>query len=70
MRIETNIKNGLPVTAEGVIESPEPDVGLFCPYVSDLEIRWLSGHVCNLPLSEADEQRICDEILETVNDTD
>ena len=64
MRIETTIKNGLPVTASATIGSPEPDVGLPYHYVDDLEIRWLSGNVCHLPLSEADEQRICDEILE------
>ena len=68
MRIETTIKGGLPVTASATIAPPEPDVAIPGPYVADdLEIRWLSGNVCNLPLSEADEQRICDEILEADN---
>ena len=36
--IETNIRNGLPVIARGVVCSAEPDVGLMGQWVDELEI--------------------------------
>ena len=68
IEIETTVRGGLPVLAQGRIGLPEPDVGFLGCSVYDIDILWLSGHVCNLPLSEADYQRIYDEILESARD--
>ena len=63
--IETTIKGGLPVLAEGTVvverETRWEPGGVA---VEDLEIRWLSGHVCRLALSDADHDRICDELID------
>ena len=63
MRIETTI-GGVPVLADAVIGLPDPDVGIPGIHVADLEISWMNGNAYNLKMSDADEDRICDEILE------
>ena len=63
--IETTIKGGLPVLAEGtVLLERETRYQPGSVDVDDLAIRWRSGHVCRLDVSVADHDRICDELIE------
>ena len=63
IEIQTTIKNGLPVLAQGEIVGPDPDVGYFHHGIEDLEILWRSGHPCRLAISGAEEARITDELI-------
>ena len=72
--IETTIKGGLPVLAEGTIVSPPVTRGsgnrlVDGPewpgheWVDGLVVRFKSGHIFQQELSEADESRIIEELL-------
>ena len=63
IEIQTTIKNGLPVLAQGEIVGPDPDVGYFNHGIEDLEILWLSGRPCHLEITAAEEDRIIEELL-------
>ena len=64
IEIQTTIKNGLPVLAVGnVIVERETRWEPGGVAVEDLEILWLSGHVCHIEISAADEDRIIEELL-------
>ena len=64
MTIETTIRNGLPVRASGNVCRAEPDVGIMSKFVEDLEVCFLSGHPVPYELSDEDDQRIVQELLE------
>ena len=64
MTIETTIKGGLPVIASAIVYRAEPDVGLMGPHVEGIEVCFLSGHPVPFELSDEDDQRIADELVE------
>jgi len=61
---QVEILGGLTVLARGPICPPEPDVGIFHPYVVDWELFWTTGKGKELPesmyqrVSNADEEAI------------
>ena len=61
---ETTIKNGLPVLVRGTVTKCHPREYPGRNYIDDLEVLWLSGKPCNLALSDADDDRLADEIFE------
>ena len=67
IEIQTTIKNGLPVLAQGEIVGPDPDVGYFHYGIEDLEILWLSGRPCRIEITAADEDRIVEELLSEIH---
>ena len=68
VEIDTTIRGGLPVIARAEVypcphwEYPGRD------YLEQLEIFWCSGHPFEMELSEADENKVCDEIFEAFNE--
>ena len=68
IEIETIIKDGLPVIARGEICRSEPDVGIMSEFVEDLEVCFLSGHPVPGDLSDEDDQRIVDELVNAYNE--
>ena len=66
--IETTINDGLPVFASGTVCGAEPDVGLMSQFVEDLEVCFLSGHPFPDDLSDDDDQRIVNELVEAHNE--
>ena len=67
MTIETTIRGGLPVLASGVVYCAEPDVGLG-PHVEGIEVTFLSGHSFTGKLSDKDDQRLVDLLVEAYNE--
>ena len=71
MTIETIIRNGLPVLASGNYQrgfagtrwQPAEPAG-----VEDLEVTFLSGHPVRFDLSDEDEQRLVDELVDAYNE--
>ena len=57
IEIVTTVKNGLPVIARGTLTSDDIDYDLF----------WLTGRPFGLNISDEDDQRICEAILERSN---
>ena len=68
MTIETTINGGLPVFASGDVYSAEPDVGIMTQYVDGVYVRFLSGHEFPGKLSDLDEQRLINEIVDAYNE--
>ena len=68
MTIRSTINNGLPVDASGEFHPPEPDVGLPRRYVDNIVITFLSGHEFPGELSDEDDQRIVQELLEAYDE--
>ena len=68
IEIETTIKDGLPVLASGEVQRPEPDVGIMSQFVEDLEVCFLSGHPVPFELSDEDDQRVVNEIVNAYNE--
>ena len=68
MTIRTTIRNGLPVLASGEVCRPEPDVGIMTQFVEDLEVTFMSGHPVPGKLSDEDDQRLVDEIVDAYNE--
>lgn len=69
VEIETTVCSGFPVIARGSICGPEDDVGIFHPYVDDIEILTASGKPAPFiikKISAADWARIEEEMLEHV----
>ena len=67
IEIETTIKNGLRVIARGTIAPAEPGVGIPNEYCDGYELFRLSGYPCYIAVSRADDNRICEEIVERAN---
>ena len=64
IEIQTTIKNGLPVLAQGhVLVERETRWEPGGVAVEDLEILWLSGHPCRIEITAAEEDRIIEELL-------
>ncbi len=65
IRFDSQILNGLPVEVTALICGPEPDVGIFSPYVEELSILvWdniLASDAILTSLPEADYKRLCRE---------
>ena len=68
MEIETTIKDGLPVIARGEVQRPEPDVGIMSHYIEGIEVTFLSGHPVPFEISDKDDQRLADELLEAYDE--
>ena len=68
MTIETTIRGGLPVLASAEVHRAEPDVGVMGPYVEGIEVTFLSGHPIPFEISDKDDQRIADELVEAYNE--
>ena len=68
IEIETTIRDGLPVLASGQVCRLEPDVGIMSQFVEDLEVCFLSGHPVPGDLSDDDDQRIVNELVEAYNE--
>ena len=66
MTIETYIRN-LPVFASGEVYPAEPNVGL-SSFVEDLTITLLNGDSVPGELSDEDEQRIVDLLVQAYNE--
>ena len=64
IEIETIINGGLPVLVRGTVTKCHPREYPGRDYCDDLEVLWLSGKPCNLNLSDADDERIADELFE------
>ena len=64
MTIATIINGGLPVLASSIVQRAEPDVGIMCDYVEDIEITFMSGHPFRGEISASDCERIAAEIAE------
>ena len=68
IEIDTTIKGGLPISARADVYS--------CPhweypgrdYLEELEIFFLNGYPFKMELSEADENKVCEEIFEAFNE--
>ena len=64
IEIETIINGGLPIRVRGTVTKCHPREYPGRDYCDDLEVLWLSGKPCNLNLSDADDERIADELFE------
>ena len=75
IEIETTIRGGLPVRVEGTVTRGEPPLpvpgeamAVLCPgweTTAEIEaVRFLSGHPIGTELSEADELRLIDELID------
>ena len=62
------MNNGLPVYASGEIHAAEPDVGLMTPFVDNLEVTFPSGYAVPFELSDEDDQRLVNELVEAYNE--
>ena len=68
MTIETTIRDGLPVLASGRICRAEPDVGIMSQFVEDLEVCFLSGHPVPGELSDEEDRKLVQELLEAYDE--
>ena len=68
MTIETTINGGLPVFASGDVYPAEPDVGIMTQYLDGVYVRFLSGHEFKGKISDKDEQRLVNLIVEAHNE--
>ena len=67
--IETTVDNGsAKVRACGDVYDPEPEVGLMSQYVENLEVTYLNGDPIGAELSDDDEERIVNELIEAHNE--
>ena len=57
IEIVTTVRNGLPVIARGTLTSDD----------IDYDLSWTTGSPFGLSISEADDHRICEAILERAN---
>ena len=62
LRIETTIKSGLPVIAEGKFAPADREVGQPCG-IEDLEVMWPSGHLIGFDIPRADLEEIEGELM-------
>ena len=68
MTIETTIRDGLPVLASGIVRRADSTVGPAGWVVEDLEVTFLSGHPIPFDLSDEDDQRIVNELVDAYNE--
>ena len=67
----STVKGGFPVRLRGKIYPAEPEVGIPCRYIGELEVLTLSGRNASfLNLTEAHEQTLCEEIFRQTNNPD
>lgn len=74
-RIHTHVLGGLPVTVEFTISGPDPDTGIFDPWISDWCIReinhrptkstWVEERIWANP---REESRLLESLLELASD--
>ena len=67
IKIDTTIRGGLPVSAQANVHLCPPWEYPGRNHLEELEIFFLSGRPFNGEVSEADEDKVCDEIFEAFN---
>ena len=61
---ESTINNGLPIRVRGTVTECGPREYPGRAYCDNMEVLWMSGKPCNLNLSDADDERLSDELFE------
>ena len=68
IRIDTTIKGGLPVSAQANVYHCPPWEYPGHNYLEELEVHFYSGHIFTGEISEADDDKICEEIFDAYNE--